>query len=74
MSALTTHGQRATMPQPAIATDVHQALDVHLHTLAQVAFNFSLRFQNGTNPAQLIFTQISYASVEVDAGFLEHRI
>ena len=30
-------------------------------------------FQNGTNPAQLVFIQISHASVEVDSGFLEHR-
>jgi hypothetical protein len=59
MSALTAHGQRATMTQPAIATDVHQTLDVHLHTLAQVAFDLSLRFQNGTNSSLRSRTRVS---------------
>ncbi len=57
-------GKRAAMSQTAIATDVHQALDVHLDALAQVAFDLALRLQDGTNPAQLVFTQIPDASVD----------
>jgi hypothetical protein len=73
MRSLATHRKRATMSQTAITTDVHQTLDVHLHALAQIAFDLSLCFQNPTNPAQLIFTQISHPSVDVDTCFLEHR-
>jgi hypothetical protein len=61
------------MPQPAIATDVHQALDVHLHSLAQVAFDLTLDFQDVTDTAQLVFTQIANACIDVDTRFLEHR-
>ncbi len=64
MRSLSTNRQRAAMTQTTIATDVHQALDVHLHALAQVAFNLSLRFQDGTNPAQLVFTQILDSGVD----------
>src|SRR6185369_9801169 len=72
--SLATHRQSTTMTQAAIASDIHQTLDVHLNALAKVAFDLSLRFQNGTNPAQLIFRKISDARVEIDARFLEHRI
>jgi hypothetical protein len=72
VSSLTAHGQRATMSQTAIATDVHQSLDVHLDAFAKVAFDFTLRFQNRANPTQLVFTQISHASIEINSSFFEH--
>src|SRR5215217_8648083 len=68
MRSLASDRKCAAMSQPAIAADVHQPLDVHLDALAKVAFDLSLRFQDGTNPAELVFTQISYASVDADAG------
>src|SRR6185295_14193263 len=71
---LATHRQRTTMSQTAIATDVHQTLDVHLNALAQVALDLSLHFQNVTDAAQFVFTQISNARVEIDTRFLEYRI
>src|ERR1044072_7431585 len=74
VGSLATHRQSTTMSQTAIATDIHQTLDVHLDALAQVAFDLALCFQDGTNPAQLIFSKIPDASVETDARFLEHRI
>src|SRR4051794_8110621 len=37
MSSLATHRQGATMSQATIAADVHQPLDIHLDTLAQIA-------------------------------------
>ena len=64
MRALSANRQTATMTQSAVATDVHQPLDVHLDALAQVAFNFSLRFENRTDPAQLVLAQILDASVD----------
>src|SRR5215813_3074388 len=74
MSSLAAHRQRTAMPETSIATDIHQALDIHLHALPQVAFDLSLRLQNGTDAAQFVFTQIAHASVDVDTGFLEHGI
>ena len=61
------------MSQTTVATDVHQSLDVHLNALAEIAFDLSLCFQNRTNSAQLVFAEIPHASVEIHAGFLEHR-
>src|SRR5690349_1949436 len=72
--ALSANGQRAAMAQAAIAADVHQALDVHLHALAQVAFDLALHFQDVTNATQLVFAQVAHARIEVDARFLEHRV
>jgi hypothetical protein len=45
MRALATYRQRATMPESAIAPDIHQPFDVHLNALTQVTFNFALRFE-----------------------------
>src|SRR6185503_16855360 len=62
------------MPQSTIAADIHQPLDVHLHSLTQVAFDFALRFQDITDAAQLVFTQVSDAGIQIDTSFLEHRV
>ena len=72
MSSLAAHRKCTTVSQAAIATDIHQTLDVHLDTLPKVTFDLTLRFQDAANTAQLIFTQIPYASIEIDARFLEH--
>src|SRR5579859_2829321 len=40
MRALTVHRKPLAMTKPAVAPEVHQALDVHLHFAAQVAFDF----------------------------------
>src|SRR5215211_1588820 len=73
VSSLAAHRQRATMSQTTIATDIHQPLDIHLDALAKIAFDLTLRFQNGAYTAQLVLTQISDASIDIDARFLEHR-
>jgi hypothetical protein len=72
MSSLAAHRKCTTVSQATIATDIHQTLDVHLDTLPKVTLDLTLRFQDAANPAQLIFTQIPYASIEIDARFLEH--
>ena len=59
MCSLTTNRQAPTMTQAAVAADIHQTLDVHLNALAKVALDLALRFEDGTNPAQLVFAQIS---------------
>jgi hypothetical protein len=72
MSSLAAHGKCTTVSQATIATDIHQTLNVHLDTLPKVTFDLTLRFQDAANTAQLIFTQIPHASIEIDARFLEH--
>jgi hypothetical protein len=39
VGALTAHRQVAAVAQATVAAEVHQALDVHLHFAAQVAFD-----------------------------------
>jgi hypothetical protein len=39
--ALTAHRQRTAVSESTIAADIHQALDVHLDALSQIAFAFS---------------------------------
>src|SRR4030095_15585614 len=73
MRALATDGQRATMPESAIAPDVHQPFDVHLYALTQVALNFALRFEDRPDTTQLVIIQILYASVDVDCGLSKNR-
>ena len=73
MRALASHRQRATMPESAIAPDIHQPLDVHLYALTQVAFNFALRFEYRPDAAQLVIVQILYASIDVDCGLSKNR-
>jgi hypothetical protein len=59
--------------QSSVASDVHQSLNVHLDSLSQVAFDFTLRFENRPDPAQFVFAQINDASVKVDCGLFENR-
>src|SRR4051812_34384271 len=56
--ALSAHGKAATMTQTTICADVHQAFDVHLHALTQIAFNFALCVEDRTNTAKLVLAQI----------------
>src|SRR6266496_3862315 len=73
MCALAANRKRPTMPQAAISTNVHQALDVHLHALAQVAFDLALSFDHGANPAQIIFTEVPDPRVETHLRFNQNR-
>src|SRR6266851_7736243 len=58
VGSLSAHRQPATMTQSAIGADVHQTLDVHLHALAQVAFNFALLLDYRTNATQVFLAEI----------------
>src|SRR5437870_1946777 len=61
------------MPQTAISADVHQSLDVHLHTLAQIAFDFSLPFKDCADAAEIVFSEISHVSINIHVRFLQNR-
>jgi hypothetical protein len=56
MCTLAAHRQRSAMPKTAIATNVHQPLNVHLDTLAQVTFDFTLGLKNSPDATKLILT------------------
>src|SRR5262245_47626503 len=47
--ALAAYRQRTTMPQTAIATDIHQTLDVDLYSIAQVYLDLFLTYLDFTN-------------------------
>src|SRR4028118_184472 len=69
--ALAADGKPATMPQTAIRADVHQTLDVHLHTLAQVAFDIALPLDDRADTAELPLVQIAPVRIGVDARLLQ---
>ena len=51
--ALAAHGQIAAMAQTAIAADLDQPLDIHLHFAAQIAFDFEILGRYNRAEAQL---------------------
>jgi hypothetical protein len=71
--ALTADRQSATVPQPSIASDIHQSLDVHLDSLAQVALNLALGFEDRADTAELILIQIAYASTMIYPRLSQYR-
>jgi hypothetical protein len=73
MRALPAHRETTTMTKATVAADVHQTLDVHLDTLAKVAFDLALRIEDGADAPKLIFGQISYASISANLRFLQDR-
>src|SRR5688572_9278537 len=73
MCALSTNRQRTAMTQPSIASDIHQSLDVHLDSLPQVAFNFTLRFENRSDTAKFILIEVAYASAMVNSRLGQDR-
>src|SRR6185437_2278901 len=73
MSALAAHRKSAPMAQSAIRTDVHQTFDVHLNALPQVALDLSLSLEDRANTAQLVFAQVTHASIQTHLCFIENR-
>jgi hypothetical protein len=62
------------VPQPAITTDVHQPLDVHLRLLAKVAFDHALLVNDRANAIHFVFAQLAYALVNADARFFKNLV
>ena len=73
MGPLSSHGQAATMTQAAVRADVHQALDVHLNPLAQIALDLALAFDDGADPTKILLSQFAHAGIGVDIRFLQDR-
>ena len=64
--ALTTNRQTTPVPQSAVATDVHQPLDVHLHFTAQRPFNDILVFDQLTDLLRLVFRPFARLLVRIN--------
>src|SRR5437870_4895358 len=73
MCPLAAHWQPATMPQSAIRANVHQALDVHLDTLSQIAFDFALFLDHRADTAEIVLTKIPDPDVDVYSRFIQDR-
>ena len=71
LGALTTNRETVAVTDAAIATDVHQSLDVHLHLAAQVTFHFVFVTDDFTNGCCLGIGPILHAGILVHTGLLE---
>jgi len=58
--------------EAAVAADVHQTLDVHLDTLAEVTLDLAFRVEHGSDLVQLVFAQITDLRAAVYTGLTEH--
>src|SRR4030095_11177746 len=63
--------QVAAVPEPSIAADFHQPLDVHRDLLAQIAFHAADLFDHTADLADVVFGEILDANVRTDAGRTE---
>src|SRR5712671_580992 len=71
--ALSANRKSASMPQATIRPDVHQALDVHLNPLAQIAFDFALTLDDRTDAAEIIFSQVTNVRIYTHLRFVKNR-
>ena len=60
------------MTDATIATDIHQALDVHLNLRTEITFNFVLSTDNLTDSSSLIICPLAHLQVAVDTCFIQY--
>src|SRR5690554_1924420 len=68
LGALTANGQAATVTQAAVATDIHEALDVQLDLAPQVTLDLVLLLHHATEAGDLGFRQVLDPGVRADLG------
>src|ERR1043165_6020695 len=73
MCALSANRKTTAMSQATICADIHQALDVHLHALAEIALNLALLVEDGANAAQLVLAQIPDPRVNAHLRLVQDR-
>src|SRR5437773_1697911 len=73
MGSLSADRQGPAMAQSPVASDIHQALDVHLDSLAQVAFYLTLRLENRPDATEFVLVEIADASAMVNTRFGQNR-
>src|SRR6185437_11840419 len=76
--ALAAHRQVATVTQAAIALNFNQPPDVHLHLLAEIAFDAALGFDGLTNMVDFVLAQVldflEVVHLGLGAQFLRARL
>ena len=71
LGALTTDRETDTMTDPAIATDVHQSLDVHLDGRTELTLNLVFLIDEVTDKCHLLIVPVSDLDVVVDTALVE---
>jgi len=61
-----------TMTYSTIATDIHQALNVHLDLTAEITFNFEFSTDNFTDLGCLVVSPLADLQVAVNTGFIQY--
>lgn len=72
MRTLSANGQAATMTQPPVTTNVHEALDIQLNLLAKIALDHSLLIDQSADACQLILAQITDLLMNIDLRLTEY--
>jgi hypothetical protein len=67
MGPLSPHRQTAAMPQAAITTEIHEALDVHRDFTPQIPFDLVFPVDQLANPQNLCVRQIVHATLHGNA-------
>ena len=72
LGALSAYGQAVTVTHTAVATDVHETLDVELDFGAEVALYLELGTNDFTNLGCLVVCPVLYLDVSVNAGLVQN--
>jgi hypothetical protein len=62
------------MPEPSIAADVHEPLDIHGDLLAEIPLDSTLLVDHLTDPADLLLVQILHPNFGPDTGFFQDEL
>src|SRR5262245_1436788 len=68
---LPAHRKAAPVAQPAIAAEVHEALDVHRHLAPQIALDLVLGLEDIADAADLVLVEVVGPLVERDVSLLQ---
>src|SRR5262249_29635346 len=63
MGALSANREPAAMPQPPVATQIHQPLDVHGHVAAQISFHKEIAVDDLANLQHFLVGQLRYPAL-----------
>jgi len=66
--ALTPYRHIPAVPDTAVATDIHQTLDVERNLTAQITLDTQFAIDDFTQPGYFIISEIPHAGIRADAG------
>src|SRR6185437_11900191 len=68
------HRQVAAMPNPTVAADLDQPLDVHIDLTPEVALDLIVAVDEFTQPRDLFFGQVFHARIGTNARRRQHLL